>query len=64
MDQYSWAVPLMRYGSDWRNSRRLLHEFLNAKVVANFDEYQRKHAYRFLTRLAESPENFLDHTKL
>ena len=54
----------MRYGSDWRNSRRLLHEFLNAKAVANFDEYQRKHAYRFLTRLAESPENFLDHTKL
>lgn len=51
----------MGYGNQWRSCRKLLHEFLNPKVVANFDEYQRKHSHRLLLRLAESPEEFHDH---
>ena len=54
----------MRYGSLWKNSRRLLHEFLNARAVIKFDDYQRKHAYRLLLHLAESPEKFADHIEL
>ena len=64
MDEYSWAIPLMKHGSHWRNGRRLLHEFLSARAVTNFDGCQRKHAYRFCLRLTESPESFLDHAKL
>lgn len=64
IDLYSWAIPFMGYGNLWRNSRRLLHEFLNPRAVTEFDEYQRKHAYRFLARLADSPEGFFDHAEL
>jgi len=64
MDLPSWDIPGMRYGSQWRNGRRLLHEFLNVRAVNKFDDYQYKYTRRFLSRLAETPENFLDHVKL
>ena len=54
----------MKYGKQWRNCRRLLHEFLNITAVTRFDEYQLKHANRFLLCLAETPGDFLDHVKL
>jgi hypothetical protein len=65
MDIYSWdVISLVRYGSQWRRSRRLFHEFFNAKAVTTFDGHQRKCAYRFLSRLAQTPDKFLDHAKL
>jgi hypothetical protein len=64
MDLYSWAVSFMEYGNLWRNSRKLLHEFLNVRAVTEFDDYQRKHAHRLLSRLVESPQNFFDHAEL
>ena len=64
MGQYSWAVPIMRYGNLWRSCRRLFHNFLSAKAVVNFDDYQYKSAHRFLARVVDSPEDFLDHVKL
>ena len=60
----SWTMSLMKYGDEWRNTRRLLHEFMNPRAVTAFDDYQRKHAYRFLLRLAETPGDFLDHIEL
>ena len=32
--------------------------------ITNFDDYQRKHAYRFLLRLAKTPGDFLHHIEL
>lgn len=64
MDAYSWGIPVIGYGSKWRKGRRLFHEFFNAKAVTKFDDYQEKSAYRFISRLAETPEDFLDHAKL
>ena len=57
-------MSLMKYGNEWRNARRLLHEFMNPRAVTTFDDYQRKHAYRFLLRLAETPGDFLNHIEL
>ena len=54
----------MGYGNQWRNGRRLLHDFLNARAVVKFDQYQHKHVNHLLLYLAESPEDFLDHIKL
>ena len=34
------------------------------KVVSQFDDYVNKHTRRFLSRLAETPDDFLDHTQL
>ena len=64
MGQYSWAIPIMQYGSQWRNCRKLFHEFMNVRAVTNFDDYQRKHTHGLLLHLAESPDNFLDHIEL
>ena len=54
----------MEYGGQWRSGRKLIHEFLSVRAVSKFQDYQRKHAYRLLTRLAESPNGFYDHTEL
>lgn len=64
MGHRSWNIGIMGYGSLWKNCRRLLHEFLNARAVTKFDEYQRKHTDRLLSRLAEVPEDFPDHIEL
>ena len=64
MGQYDWSIAMMEYGSYWRNGRRLLHEFLNARAVTRFDDYHRKHAHRLVLGLADSPEAFADHTDL
>ena len=50
----------MQYGGLWKNCRRLFHEFLSARAVTKFDDYQRKHAYRLLLHLVESPEELFD----
>ena len=54
----------MGYGSQWRRCRRLFHEFLNVNTMSNFDGYLNKHACRFLSRLAETPDDFPGHIKL
>ena len=57
MGHDAWALGVMEYGSLWRNSRRVLHEFLNLRAVTNLDDYQRKHAHRLLLHLVESPSS-------
>jgi cytochrome P450 len=64
MDVYSWNLVARWYGTKWRKGRRLFHEFFNVKAVANFDDYQRKHAYRLISRLSQTPEDFLAHAQL
>jgi hypothetical protein len=64
MGHYSWNLALMEYGSKWRESRRLLHKFLNVREVWRFDDYLRKHTRRFLFDLIESPDQFSHHTEL
>jgi len=64
MDVRSWNFNLLDYGSQLRRCRRLFHEFLNANAVSRFDNYLYKHTCRFLSRLAETPDDFLDHVQL
>ena len=64
MDAYSWNMVALWYGTEWRKGRRLFHEFFNMKAVTKFDDCQRKHAYRFLSHLSQTPEDFLAHAQL
>ena len=64
MGHYAWNVAIVGYGNWWKNCRRFLHEFLSPRAVIRFDDYQRKHASRFILRLAESPSDFFRHTEL
>ena len=64
MDIYSWNIGFLGYGNKWRRRRRLFHQFFNMNAVTNFDDYQRKYTYRFISRLSQTPEGFLGHAKL
>ena len=64
MNHYSWDIAIFGYGNRWRSGRRLFHEFLDPKAVTNFDGYQYKYTYRFLSRLADTPDDFFDHAQL
>ena len=64
MNMYSWNIGFLEYGNKWRKRRRLFHQFFNTNAVTNFDDYQRKYTYRFISRLSQTPEGFLDHAKL
>ena len=64
MGVYSWNMVALWYGTKWRRGRRLFHEFFNMKAVTNFDDYQRKHTYRLLSLLSQTPEDFLAHAQL
>ena len=64
MDVNSWDFALLGYGDQWRRCRRLFHEFLNVNTVSRFDDHLSKHACRLLSRLAETPDDFLGHTHL
>lgn len=61
LGHHSWNIGVMEYGTQWRNGRRVLHEFLNSRAVTRFDEYQYKHAHRLLLRLAECPGDLAQH---
>ena len=55
---------MMPYGERWRVRRRLCHEALNVGTTESFTSYQYRYAYRFLSRLLEEPENFIQETEL
>ena len=59
-----WSFTMMPYGDRWRVRRRLCREVLNATLAGKFDAHQYKHAYRFLSTLLETPENFMQEANL
>lgn len=59
-----WTFSMMPYGSIWRMHRRLFHRFFNVAVADLFDDKIEKAVNVFAHRLFESPERFLDHTRL
>ena len=59
-----WALGFMPYGNRWRIHRRLFHRFFNASAIERLDPQLFKGIRRFLRQLAESPEDFADHTRL
>jgi len=63
MGAYTWSLPLVHYGDRWRSSRRLLHEFLNARATNNYDDQQHYYSRDFILRIADSPDDLWDHIK-
>ena len=59
-----WALPLLPSGDRWGARHRLFHEVLNGRLARNFDSHHLKCVHRFLSRLLETPESFLQETEL
>lgn len=64
MGETSWNMSIMKYGREWKDSRKLFNGFMNPRAVVQFDGYQRKHAHRLLSRLVETPQDFVEHVNL
>jgi hypothetical protein len=58
MDAYSWKLVGGRYGTKRRKGRRPFHKLFNMKAVTNFDDYQRKHTYLFISRYSTHLSSF------
>ena len=59
-----WALSLLPSGDLWGTHRRLFHEVMNGRLTRNFDSLHLKYVHRFLSRLLEAPESFLQETEL
>lgn len=49
----------MRYGSQWREIRRALHEHFHQGTVQHYQPSQLSGARDLLTRLLANPDNFV-----
>lgn len=60
----SWISVLKEYGPEWRQHRRVLHQWFNSAVVGQYRPVQLKITRRFLRGLLKSPTNMVDQLKL
>ncbi|KAJ8695766.1 hypothetical protein PTI98_005695 [Pleurotus ostreatus] len=59
---WSWLFAAMEYGESWKQHRRLFQrEFHPNAVTALFQPQVLKHTSGLLTRLLESPDDFMEH---
>lgn len=59
-----WVLAFFHYGKQWREYRKMLHQHFNMNAVTKYEPQDVKAAHEFLQRLATTPEEFLNHTKL
>ncbi|KDQ53894.1 hypothetical protein JAAARDRAFT_197004 [Jaapia argillacea MUCL 33604] len=57
-------ISLMRYGSQWREYRRVFHQYFNQLAVKKYQGIQARESQAFLRRLLETPEDFYDNIRL
>jgi len=53
----------MKYGSEWRLSRRIFHQDFNSTTAVRFQETQTRYTMGLLALLRDKPESFEDHYK-
>ena len=59
-----WAFSMMPPNNQWGARRRLFNEVLNGRQTRDFDSHNLKYVHRFLSRLLEAPENFMQEAEL
>jgi hypothetical protein len=65
-DTMGWdrGLVLARYGDRFRAFRRLLHRFIGTRVViSQHHDTITKHTHRFVRRLLDAPEQFMEHMR-
>ncbi|KAI0745142.1 cytochrome P450 [Earliella scabrosa] len=60
---WTWLFSVLPYGSQWRRTRRLFHEYLNSNATIKHRPIQQLHSRRYLVRMLETPEDFLHHAR-
>ncbi|KAJ7810955.1 cytochrome P450 [Mycena olivaceomarginata] len=60
---WSFNLPFMKYGDEWRIHRRLFNQQFNMVASSSFSGAQRTAAHSLLRRLLNNPAGFRDHLK-
>lgn len=57
-------MPVLQYGDEWREQRKLAHVALSPAAVKNYHSIQEDHAVKLSKQLLDSPLEFFDHARL
>ena len=60
---WDFAFGFKRYGSEWRTERKAFHEFFHTGAANQYLPYHILEARLFLSRLLNTPEDFLHHVR-
>ncbi|EJF55960.1 cytochrome P450 [Dichomitus squalens LYAD-421 SS1] len=58
---WEWLFSVADYGTQWRKTRRLLHEYMHPNAVKQYRPIQEREVTKYLVRLLEHPKEFLHH---
>lgn len=61
---FSWQFVLMPYSAEWRQHRRLFHQFFNENASKNYCSIQEECIHAFLRNILQVPERFADLVRL
>ena len=59
-----WALPVARYAEPWRLGRKLLDRSLRPGAAAAYRPLQETRTRVFLSRLLETPQEWIAHIEL
>lgn len=57
------AMLFMKYGAKWRQTRQLVHSWLNKRNLEAYLPVQVLESHRLLSNLLDKPENFSEHLR-
>jgi len=57
------AILFMKYGAKWRQTRQLVHGWLNQRNLECYLPVQALESHRLLLNLLEKPEDFSKHLR-
>nr|BED43020.1 cytochrome P450 monooxygenase [Trametes versicolor] len=58
-----WLFGSTPYGSWWRRQRKLFHRHFNSKAILPYRPIQEQEVHRFVLRIMQEPEKFLEHIR-
>ncbi|KAJ3521002.1 hypothetical protein NMY22_g12499 [Coprinellus aureogranulatus] len=64
IEQPKWSFGAMRYGSMWRNYRRVFHQSLHSNRVAQYHPIMDEQRDDLLRKLRDHPKAFLEHINM
>ncbi|KAI8969795.1 cytochrome P450 [Trametes punicea] len=59
----SWEFGLWGYTEEWRRHRKAFHQMFHQNVIANYRPAQFLQTRRFLRKLLEDPDKFVEHIR-
>ncbi|PIL22693.1 cytochrome P450 [Ganoderma sinense ZZ0214-1] len=63
MAGWAWSMAFMPYGQWWRRHRRVFWQYFHPGAIFEYQGVLEQGAYRLLSRLLTTPENFEEHLR-